>query len=105
MTNTIIERAANALASELLRQEPANGGGFHVDADNLAEAAISGNFDLIALTRAVLEAVREPSAAMLVDGARTVRSAEKSTHAPAAEDVWNSMITAALGECDDQYNR
>jgi hypothetical protein len=62
---TSVERAARALAEALQAQEPQHGGTFHVDSDDLRATVIDGTFDLYALARAVIAAIREPSEGMV----------------------------------------
>lgn len=103
MTDSIIERAANAVANELLRQEPAKGGTFFVDAEDLSSARVDGDFDLRHVARAILQAIREPSDAM-IDAAEGTREHVAITGDIFTEDlgepaeVWQAMIDAALVE-------
>lgn len=108
MTDSIIERAANAVANELLRQEPAKGGTFFVDVEDLSSARVDGDFDLRHVARAVLQAIREPSDAMKADASPELASvgnwgdaggpAPLEEYQGSATAVWQAMIDAALAE-------
>lgn len=96
---TPLERAARAIADELARQEPQHGGTYFVDSDNLDATVIDGTFDLSGVARAVLEAIREPSEGMVVEGERAAWDDANSMPAPRAiPAAWTSVIDAALAE-------
>lgn len=90
---TPLERATAAVIADLRRQSEMSG--CAVD-DNGRLAQVDGSFQVEPLVRAVLEAIREPSAMMFQAG----------LHAPDPRTVgaipplntWQAMIDAALAE-------
>lgn len=98
MADTIIERAAAAVAEELRRQEPEHGGTYWVDADNPLATVIDGTFDLQAIARAVLAAIREDAGELAGDAYRTIVAFKGESETVIARAVFEKMIDAALAE-------
>lgn len=102
---TPIERAARAIADYLERRKETDIDSFFGDVfafDDLRAARIDATVDLVAVSRAVLQAIREPS-----EGMRTaIEGAEPDDTWPGAWDYseklaiaqWQAMIDAALEE-------
>lgn len=87
---TPLARAEKALADELLREEPQKGGTYFVDTGNRRAAVIDGTFDLQALARAVLTAIREPSEGMVSMGLKP------GNYVRGCAAMYTAMIDAAL---------
>ncbi|RYG88813.1 MAG: hypothetical protein EON59_03215 [Alphaproteobacteria bacterium] len=85
---TPLERAISAAILNLHEQAALTG---CTTEDNGASVQIDGSFKLEPLVRAVLDAVREPSATMKTAGAR-----QRVYHGP--EDVWRAMVEAMLAD-------
>lgn len=90
---TPIERAARAIAQELVAQEPSHGGTYFVDADNPKAAVIDGTFNLDAIVRAVLTVLRESSEVMESAG---MDEADKTSHGVVVGPIWQAMVDAAM---------
>jgi hypothetical protein len=105
MTNPMIERVVAAIAFELRRQSdepdiqsPMVGPGLGDD------LALEGYFNLKAITRAAIEAMREPTEAMRIAGYENAEHTLKSMGRdhPSGEEscgnIFSAMIDAALKE-------
>lgn len=99
---SMIDKAAQAVAEELARQEPEKGGTYWVDAANLRATIIDGTFDLEGIARAVITAIREPTEDMCDIGGMEERwdgqwRSDPGTRANSAA-TWQSMIDAILAD-------
>lgn len=97
---TPIERATEALIAQLRRQEPEKGGTYWVSAGDPANTVIDGTFDLLAIVRTVLQAIREPSEAMVeVVGNLEPKAGwwpDEPGQRNSPDEIWRAMIDAAL---------
>lgn len=92
---TMIKKVARALATELQRQAEPPDFEQYVDARDMQNAILDGEFDLTALARAAIEAMREPTAGMLDTGDVVSGIVDNQ------DDVrllYSDMIDAALAE-------
>lgn len=88
MSDSVIGRAAMALANEFLGQESASS---LVDIDDLSSVRIDGNFDLKMIVRSILNSVRDPSEAMVEEA-----YASDAFNAGDPDNLWKVMIDQAL---------
>lgn len=97
---TPIERAAQALADAFAEQEPEHGGTYFLGSDNLRAVEIDGTFDFQKISRAVLQAIREPSEAMVgpATGYMIIAIHEYQADRIDAQRIWKTMIDAAIAE-------
>jgi hypothetical protein len=100
-----VERAAEAIVDELRRQEPEHGGTYFIDAAHLDDTVIDGRFDLYAIARAVLAAIREPSEGMRQAGESIgdeecipTNDGYAQLSADGETKIWQAMIDAMLAE-------
>ena len=95
-----IERATRAVADELVRQEQALDEMSVDEKLDFRESAtlIDGYFDLAALTRAVLRAIREPSEAWFSAAMKLGYERNTITVPGDYPEFWQGMIDAALEE-------
>lgn len=92
MTDTMIARATAAAVAELRQQE--RGGAIDwIEADDTESVGINGWVDLLALTRAIVQSIAEPTEAMTEAGARYVR-----TEGGSIAGIYRAMIEAGLEE-------
>lgn len=88
----MVEKVAARMA-EALRGAPN-----YVEAENLSSATIDGCFDLKAVAHAVIAAMMEPTAGMLLAGADRAAETEDCSTGYMAEESYAAMIQAALDE-------
>lgn len=91
---TLIERAYLALSANLKRQAGTKG---FASSDDGRYPVLDGCFDMQDAARAVLEAIREPSEAMVKAGKDALPAFEAPLQADAS-DCWQAMIDAAIFE-------
>jgi hypothetical protein len=101
---TPIERAARAMCAvsgrhgfPILNADP-DFGDYPLTEEGTDDMNPFTESDVVALVRAVLEAIREPSAAMTAAGDDTQTDYEAGLTDLAAVKVWPAMIDAALAE-------
>ena len=85
---TMIEKVARAIFEECNRQDPVAGFGY-ADADG-GKTVLDGAYDLAAVARVVIEAIREPTAEM--------RDAGWNHAGSESGACFTAMIDAALAE-------
>lgn len=97
MTMTPIERACIAVIDNLREQ-----GDLMPDCGDPEWAQVDGAFRVEPVVRAVLEAIREPSAGMLESAGEEERWDGKYRSSPeneaAADAIWRTMVDTALAE-------
>lgn len=101
---TPLERAASALKADLkafFDKDRANVD-WDWDRDGSSRVLVDAVFDIdvlaAGLTRAVLQAIREPSGEMIGDVHDTLLYARKGNELDTAREVWDRMIEVALEE-------
>lgn len=94
MTNDLIERGARALYDHLA-QGSFVGPYRSTNSGSNTETTLDGDFDLADLFRAALQAMREPTDAMLSTGCVDLGSGGELNDKNLAQ-IWRSMIDAAL---------
>ncbi|EYR81918.1 hypothetical protein [Shinella sp. DD12] len=103
MAESMIERVARAIFEECNRQSPVAGFGY-ADADG-DKTVLDGAYDLKAVARAAIEAMREPSGEMLSAGIKRgvawdygERGDPDEPPHTSEEAIYIAMINAALKE-------
>ncbi len=93
----MVEVAARALHAQIVKDFEGNGAWTDADADGYEDVInIDGHIDLRKFVRTVIEAMREPSTAMLVAAMRCRANTGQPGLRPKNE--YEAMIDAALGE-------
>lgn len=83
----MVERVARAIVDAL------SGSPSYIEAEELSSATVDGCFDLCAVARAAIAAMREPTEAMCAAGARKLEWAKFEE-----DDIYIAMIDTALTE-------
>jgi hypothetical protein len=96
---TPLALAAKAAVAEIDRQYQEGKPGPYVDDElGLESVTIDGHVDMLAVTRAVLTAIREPSEVMKQEGAYQIPGDPGPLDLGAANDTWQAMIDHMLAE-------
>jgi hypothetical protein len=95
MTNSMIERVARALY-ERARNPAAPAEGGYVSNDEPPYTTLDGKWNLSDMARAAIEAMREPTEAMVTAGGHA--ALDSVSQRADARDAWEAMIDAALKE-------